>query len=129
MDIKGYSNTIASTNNKPIAGFVTKKELKRLRDNDVDIYFRGKTSCFSSGEVETLNVKWRRKTNSGTYPSYHNVKTSVTTDPGDSGGPHYHVYEHGDTKTIGIIGIHRGGESVCQGAYQVNNLWGIQFGI
>lgn len=108
-----------------VGGYVTRDGVDDMMATGEDAHQFGRSSCHTYGPLYDFPNVNHCGTGSTEF-----VRSSVHTEPGDSGGPHYRTLDA--INAITIIGVHHGSDSLSYSyagpAYSLNNNHGIEFG-
>lgn len=127
-DVEGFAHEVVP-HSVPVVGHVTEDGIDYLKDFDRTVYRYGRGTCEEEGTIESENLYSYCSDGNVTGEERRFVRTSMVSDRGDSGGPHYRLLE-GEYPRIEIIGVHAGCSrgAWASTAYAINGRWDFEFG-
>ena len=127
-DVEGFTHEVLPRS-APVVGHVTEDGIDYLRDFDRTVYRYGRGTCEEEGTIESDNLYLFCSDTDETDEERRYVRTSMVSEKGDSGGPHYRLLD-GKYPRIEIIGVHSGCSrgAWASAAYDINARAELEFG-
>lgn len=122
-DVNDYADYIMDGDAPVVNGHLTEIAISDLKSNGDTVYKMGRTTGLTNGVIK--DDQYMFAACGGTEYPY--VRSSMTTEDGDSGAPHYYKYTLDGKYYAGIIGTHYGGESLACPAWKVNEKYGVNY--
>ena len=104
--VEGFAHEVVP-HSVPVVGHVTEDGIDYLKDSDRTVYRYGRGSCEEAGTIESDNLYLYCSNTDESDEERRFVRTSMVSEQGDSGGPHYRLLD-GRYPRIEIIGVHSG---------------------
>ena len=128
-DVEGFAHEVVP-HSAPVVGHVTEDGIDYLRDHERTVYRYGRGTCEEEGTIESDNLYLYCSNTDESDEQRRFVRTSMVSERGDSGGPHYRLLD-GRYPRIEIIGVHNGCSrgAWASAAYDIHDRAGFEFGI
>ena len=127
-DVEGFAHEVVPRS-APVVGHVTEDGIDYLRDYDQTVYRYGRGTCEEEGTIESDNLYLFCSNTDESDEERRFVRTSMVSEKGDSGGPHYRLLD-GRYPRIEIIGVHNGCSrgAWASAAYDIHDRAEFEFG-